>query len=806
MQVSTSWLEEYVTLTLDPQELGDALTMAGLEVEALWNRFDYLDSVLVGKIVAIAPHPNAQRLNLCRVDLGDRMVNVVCGAPNATVGILAACALPGTVMPDGSVLQAGAIRGETSEAMLCSDGELGLGSDRSGIKVLAGEPPPGTPINKALGLADMVYEIGLTPNRSDCLSIIGIAREVAAIQGTPLRHPDLRLPKGSDRIDALTSIEILAPDACPRYTASLLLDVTVAPSPHWLQDRLLSVGLKPINNIVDITNFVMMETGQPLHAFDFDQLEEHRIVVKTAKEGEKFTTLDGKERTLSGDTLMICDGRKAVAVGGVMGGQNSEISAATRRVLIESACFDPVSIRKTAKRFGLSTDASHRFERGVDPEGTLTALQRATQLTAELGRARRVSGLLDDHPRPAQRRVLDVTADDINRRLGTQLDADAMQRYLTAVDFDTASSGDGRFQVTVPSFRVDVSRWEDLSEEIARLHGYDRIATTYPKIPAEGRRADAERRNRDRMRSQMAALGFAEAITYSFIHRASGDRLRLAPDDRCRRFVEILNPLTDDQSVLRTSLIPGLLEAMKRNLDAQVRDLRLFEMGRVFFNAETADQQPEEIEMLAFLWTGDRYRSQWSTKEAACDFFDLKGAAESLLASLDITGVCFSALAPVDGPFLRPGHAARITLDETRIGRMGELHPLVQQAYGLRQTAFLCEMSVPALLAHIPGETTAQPIARYPAVSRDITLILDAAQETGAITRFVDNLDEPLLERSHLFDVYAGDPIPDGKKSVSFRLTYRSDQGTLEDATVNQIHTRVSEAVVLAFKAGLPGT
>ena len=398
MKVSLSWLKDYVNIEMDVRDLASALTMVGLEVESVTNPFDYLENVVVGRIVEISPHPNAANLKLCRVDTGDSIVQVVCGAPNIAENILAPLALPGTVFPDGSVLQTCDIRGQLSEGMLCSEKEIELGDNKSGVMVLSGAPEPGTKISEALSLSDFVLEIGLTPNRSDCLSVIGIAREIAAIQKLKIEYPDKQQPDRNKEILKYTSVRIEAPEHCPRYAAALVTDITVSESPFWLRKRLLSIGQRPINNIVDITNFVMMECGQPLHAFDFNRLAENRIVVRTAKKGETFVTLDQKERILDPEMLMICDGKKPVAIAGVMGGLNSEIGNSTKSVLIESAYFNPLSIRKTSKKLGLSTEASYRFERGLDPLGTVKALVRAALLMTEIGNGKLIGGVIDENP------------------------------------------------------------------------------------------------------------------------------------------------------------------------------------------------------------------------------------------------------------------------------------------------------------------------------------------------------------------------------------------------------------------------
>ncbi len=491
MKVSLSWLKDYIAINMDAEQLAEALTMVGLEVESISDRYAYLDSVVVGRIDQVKPHPNTDRLTICRVNTKDRDWSVVCGAPNVQEGMLAPLAKPGTIFPQGFQLEKSVIRGENSQGMLCSEAELGLGIDKSGIMPLDSSLNAGDGLAVALGLSDAVFELDLTPNRPDCLSVIGIAREIAAIQNTTLNYPDYSLDDRQDTISTLTSVVIESPDHCPRYAARLVDNVKVTSSPFWMQDRLLSVGLRPINHIVDITNFVLMETGQPLHAFDFDLLAQNRIVVRTARKDETFITLDKKERTLDPQMLMICDGKGPVAVGGVMGGLNSEIEDTTTRVLIESAYFSPVSIRKTSKTLGLGTDASHRFERGVDPEGTIRAVNRAAKLMVELGQGTLVEGLIDQYPNPQSVKSVSLSTRRTHRLLGINLAAGRIKELLESIEFkvDKISSqdGDDRLDVTAPTFRVDISRPEDLMEEVARLSGYNNIPTSFPEMPAEAR-------------------------------------------------------------------------------------------------------------------------------------------------------------------------------------------------------------------------------------------------------------------------------------------------------------------------------
>ncbi len=788
-------------MTVD--RLAHLLTMTGLEVEAVEERYAYLETVVVGRIAAVAPHPNADRLKLCTVETGSHSCSVVCGAPNAAVGMLAPLALPGTHLPGGLTVAEGTIRGQSSAGMLCSQVELGLGPDGSGLMALPAELVPGQPLHEALGLSDAVMEVSLTPNRADCLSVMGIAREVAGFAGARAKRPEIQLPAGQGDIQKMASVNIEAPDHCPRYAARLVDGITVGPSPFWLKDRLLSVGLRPINNIVDITNLVMLETGQPLHAFDFDQLAEHRIVVRTAAAGERFTTLDGKERVLDSHMLMICDGQKPVAVGGVMGGMNSEIEAGTTRVLIESAYFNPLSIRKTAKKLGLKTDASHRFERGVDPQGTLYALDRAAQLMAELGNGRLVAGCIDVKDSLPATKPIALSAAATNRLLGTAFGRDEMARLLEGIELATQVQDDDTLVVTIPSFRVDISRPQDLMEEVARRAGYDQIPVTFAPLPAVTRPAPKLLTQRRRIRELFTGMGFAEAITYSFVHADSCRRLRLPEGDRRCRQLAILNPLSEDQTVMRTSLIPGLLDAMQRNLARQTRHLKLFETGKIFISRGST-AQPEEIEMLAGLWTGDRTEVAWYAKSEPCDFYDLKGAVEGLLEGLHVRPVAFTRLADAQCAFTQPGASAQILVGGEALGLIGQVHAQTLQAYDLKQNAFVFELDLARLMDHITEERQNRPLPRFPSVSRDVTVIVRKELEAEQLLAYVKEMNASLMEEVRLVDVFDGQPIPRGCKSVSLRMIYRSAEATLEDAAVNQLHKQISDRLVEHFKAELP--
>ncbi len=802
MKVSLSWLKDYVTIDVDVVKLAEALTMAGLEVDGLVDRYAYLDRVVVGRIVEIAPRSHAETLSLCRVDVGNGIKPVVCGATNIKEGDLVPMALPGAQLPSGETIEAGRMRGQASEGMLCSEAELALGMDSSGILLLPETAKPGLGVAVALSLSDTIIEFDLTPNRSDCLSIIGIAREVAAILKTPLKYPKVKLPPGETPIEELSSVTIEAPDHCPRYAARVVTDVNIGPSPFWLQDRLHSVGLRTINNVVDVTNFVLMEMGQPLHAFDFDRLAEHRIVIKTAQEGQAFTTLDGVERTLGSDMLMICDGKGPVALAGIMGGLESEIEDQTTRVLIESAYFNPITTRRTAKRLGLNTESSHRFERGVDPVGVRRALDRAAQLMAELAGGKLAEGVIDVYPRPIPERVIDLSVKRTNRLLGTRLSQDDVGAYLKSVELDVEPLDKDRLRVVPPTFRVDITRPEDLMEEVARLRGYDQIPTTHPVSHVVARKPDKKLRVRDRLWQLLAGCGFLEIVTYSFIRRDACDQLLLHDQDPRRQMVSILNPLTEDQAVMRSSLLPGLLATMYRNSKQRNENLRIFELGKVFLYT-TPDELPEEIEMISGLWTGARHVKTWHSKESKVDFYDMKGVVEAVCAGLNIAGVRFAPLTGTDFPYLRSGYAAQIQVGNERLGAVGELSGEVLRNFGLNQVAYCFDLNFDRLVDHVSEEKRTKALSRFPATTRDMALILSNSIEAQALLDFMEAMGQVLVEGVEIFDIYTGSPIPQGKKSIGLRFTYRSFERSLTDSEVNEIHDTITREVLKKFSARL---
>ncbi|HCY88486.1 MAG TPA: phenylalanine--tRNA ligase subunit beta [Desulfobacteraceae bacterium] len=812
MKVSLSWLRDYIPVDLDPKDLSDRLTMAGLEVDAVENLYDYLDKVVVGRVDEARQHPNADKLTCCAVDTGaGALAPIVCGAPNVREGMLVACALPGAVLPGDFKIKKSKLRGEPSKGMLCSAAELRLDADAAGIMDLDTDAAPGTPLKDALKLNDAVLEIDLTPNRPDCLSLIGVARETGAFiePRAKVTVPEAEFPAhriATESIHDFTRVEIKDPELCPRYTAGMLFDVKVGPSPHWLQARLEAVGLTPINNVVDITNYVMMETGQPLHAFDFDNLAGGKIVVQTAGSEIEFTTLDSKTHKMESEMLMICDGERPVGIAGVMGGENSEISDTTTRVLVESAYFNPVSVRRTAKRTGIGTDASHRFERGVDPEGSLYAMKRAVALMAELCDAKIADGVIDEHPVKHTPVEIDLKTAALNVRLGTDFSADVIAQILESVEFRVEKVDDGRLKVGVPSFRVDVPRHEDLSEEVARLWGYNNIETSYPPVPAKGKVLAPRLILRNKIRQAMTGFSFFEAINYNFIHEASCDRLELSENDARRTVEEILNPISDQMSVLRSTLVPGLLETMRRNTAQQIETLKIFEIGKVFY-ANGKGEQPTEVEMVGALMTGNRTDQTWFSKPAPLDFFELKGVVQGLLDDLFITGAGYERIDDDTCPYFEAGHAARVVCGGKVVGTLGKIAAGVLKTYGLKQDAFVVEMDMAALQAVMPEAIQAQPLPKFPAISRDMTLIVDKGVAVGAILENIREFAEKqaLIEDYFLFDVFEGENIGEGKKSLSFRVVYRSASKTLTEKNIKKIHSLLSGRVLDAFNASLPG-
>jgi phenylalanyl-tRNA synthetase beta chain len=796
MKISLEWLKDYVDLIFPPAELADLLTHSGLEVENLSGWKPQFQGVVVGRLDSFHPHPQSDHLFICKVNDGQRDYSIVCGAPNVKAGWRVALAREGAVLPGEIRIGTNDFHGILSEGMLCSEKELGLSDEASGIMLLDGELPLGAPLDKALPLEDWILELNITPNRSDCLCLFGVAREVAALTGQPLHFPEDQRNEESPTAESLTSVVIDRADLCPRYVAKVILGVKIAPSPFRVRRRLEACGVRAINNIVDVTNYVMLEMGQPLHAFDFDRLEENRIVVRTALPGHTFTTLDGIVRSMPPEALMICDGKKPVALAGVMGGLNSEIQHDTKNILLESAYFDPMGIRRTSKRLGLSTEASLRFERGIDPNGSLYAAERAAGLIWKLGGGSIARGAVDNYPRRIEPVNLSLRVSRVNQILGTSLTAEAIKNYLQSLQMDVRAEGPGSLGITPGTYRVDLTREIDLIEEVARLYGFQKIPITLPAGRVSPEKKTKMQRACERARELMTSFGFWEVINYSFMSPQVLKDSAILGTERQDRALRIQNPLSEDQSVMRTTLIPGLLHTAKTNSHRQNLNMKIYELGRIFFPRE-GEGLPEEVESLAGLLSGLREEESWAKPKGECDFFDLKGALEALFEGLGISGVQFFPDSRL--PFLHPGRACRLKTGGEQVGVMGEIHPNVSELFDLKQKGFLFELDFQKLAEKIIERHSFTPLPRYPSVTRDLAFMVGEEVPAGDLLKTLWQANDGLIKEIRLFDLYQGSPVPPGKKSLAFRLIYQSDDRTLTDQEVNEFHQELVQRLIREY-------
>jgi len=802
MLVSLEWLREYVDFDLTPEQLADKLTMVGLEVKEITSTSTKgLEKVVVGKIVELSQHPNADKLSLCEVNVGaDKNLFIVCGAPNAREGMLSPLAVIGAELPNGMTISPVTIRGVKSYGMLCSEKELNLGNDASGIMDLSPELIPGTPLTEALGLDDIVIDIELTPNRSDCLSIIGIAREVSAITGKPLKKPLISFEEGNTEASSLTSVTINDPDLCPRYSARLVLGVKIGPSPYWMRRRLESIGLRSISNVVDVTNYVLMEIGHPLHAFDFDKLTEKRIVVRRPSVDENITTLDEQERKLDKDMLVIADAKRPVAVAGVMGGSGSDVTESTVNVLIESAYFNPVNISKTAKALGMHTEASHRFERGSDIEGLIIALNRTAQLIQQLGGGEICSGIVDTYPAPKEKAVVNLRPQRANSILGTDLKAEEIQKYLQSIEFQVDSDGNN-LKVTVPTFRPDVYREIDLIEEIARLYGYENIPVTMPasEIPpiSEPEHLTMSKRDfRNRLRNTLNACGLMEVLNYSFHGSDAFDKLRLEEDSKYQNALRLRNPLSENQSVIRTTLLSVLFENIAYNINRRTTDICIFEIGRVF-HPKAENKQPDEPEFISGAITGLLNAQTWNQPTRTVDFFDVKGIVESILEEL---AICDYQLNPTSLPPFQSGRSAELIINGVSIGIFGEIRRDVLESYDIDQDVYMFELNFNELMSYSMMRTF-QSLPIFPSVYRDMALVLPYDVSVSQVNELIKT--GSLVKNVNLFDVYKGKQIPDHKKSLAFSIEYYSPDRTLTDEEVDTVNQKIVSMLAEKFGAEL---
>jgi len=792
MRAPISWLREYVKIDIPIAELAHRLTMAGAEVGAMetiggWN------NIAIGEVVAVEPHPQADRLKLATVNLGKESLTVVCGAPNVAAGQKVPFARVGAELidPDSGKmlkLKKAKIRGVESAGMVCSERELGISDRHEGIMVLPPDAPVGTPLNEYMG--DTILDLDITPNRPDLLSVLGIAREVAALTGKRSSPPDTGYEEAGESIDGKASVEIADPDLCPRYCASLITGVKIGPSPAWMEQRLIAAGMRPINNIVDVTNYVMLEFGQPLHAFDFDNIADRRIIVRRAS-NEKMRTLDGAARDLSNDMLVIADGMGPVAVAGVMGGAESEVTEATTSILLESANFNPASIRRTSSAFKLRSEASLRFEKGLSPELPLPALRRATQLMAQLSGGRVARGVIDVYPGKRALKPITLTARQVERVLGVSIPIKRIMSIFESLGLDCSLTGTDEIAVEIPYWRTDLNLAEDLVEEIARIIGYDELPITLPSGAIPEVEPDPLRTLKEKARDILVGCGIQEVITYSL---TSSDMLnkvtaRTAP-------LKVANPITLEQEYLRTTLQPGLLKTLSANEKHEDDRLLLFEVGKVYLQRK--EDLPEEREMACGVMCGKRLGHFWRGESELIDFFDAKGIVEALIQRLGIT----AAFTPSDNGILIPGRQAAIVVDGDDVGVVGELHPRVAESFDIAtRPVCLFEIDVQRLLPAIESARIYSPIPRFPTSVRDIALVVDIGTPAQVITDIIRGF--PLVAEVNIFDVYTGEQVPGGKKSLAFRITYRSMERTLTDDEVNQVQQKILDRLAKELGATL---
>ncbi|MFQ5865102.1 MAG: phenylalanine--tRNA ligase subunit beta [bacterium] len=772
MKVTIDWLKSYVDINYSPEELANTLTMLGLEVDALEYQSRDFDGVVVGQIIRKVNHRNSKHLWVCDVDIGKKKLSIVCGAPNVQVGQKVPVAPEGTSLPSGKTIKINNIRGVESQGMICSEAELGISSRSEQIMVLEKHAEVGRKLKDVLGQGEVVIDIDVTPNRPDCFGVIGLARDIAAVAGVNLRKPKTKVNEREPSITELINIEVLDPEKCPRYTARFIGNVSLKPSPWWLTQRLEAVGIRSINNVVDVTNFVMMETGQPLHAFDYDLLKGKKIIVKTATNGEKFTTLDEKSHTLSSSCLMICDGERAVAIGGIMGGQNSEVSDNTKNILLESAYFDPVSIRRTSKFLDVSTESSRRFERGTDPNGLIYALDRAAQLMADLSGGDIAKGIIDVYPNPIKPKKIVLRPERVQHVLGKKISANEIKSLMCSLELKISENKN--LEVEVPTFRPDITREADLIEEVARVHGYDNIPADTTALIEQLESKDLLENFTRNLRLTLNSCGFSEVITYSMTSRRYA-QLCLSGNE----IVEVTNPISEELGCLRPSLIPGLLNVIRWNMNRNNRDLKIFEIGNVFCAQKESDIL--ESTKVAGALTGLATEANWASKPKQVDFFDVKGSMDTLLKRNFITNWEY---VPHKSD-LTERQALDLEIDKKYLGFFGQLKKELLEEFDIEQPVFVFELDFSLLKNAVDWHRVYSPIPKYPAIKRDIAVVVDNQIAAANIEREIRLHGGQFIQNVRLFDVYIGEQVGSGLKSLAFSLTFYSSKGTLTEKEVD---------------------
>ena len=781
MKVSLKWLKDYVDVTLQPAELARLLTMAGMEVKSTQIIGGNWDNVFVGQIKEVGPHPNADRLRLATVDLGTEQVTVVCGAPNLRVGDKVPFARVGAQLYDGhtgvkSVLKPAKIRGFLSAGMACSEKELGLSGDHSGLLILPADAPLGTPLAAYLG--DAIFNLEITPNRPDCLSVIGIAREVAALTGHAVKLPDDNYPEVEPSVGEQVSVEIQAPDLCPRYAATLIKGIKIGESPSWMQQRLVAGGMRPINNIVDITNFVMLEMGQPLHSFDYSLIRGKKIFVRRAGPGEKMTTLDNTERSLVSDTLVIADTDRAVAVAGVMGGANTEVEDTTTSILLEAANFNPVSIHYTARTLAMPSEASNRFERGIRPELAIPALKRATRLIKEIAGGEIAKGIVDIFPGKKDPQPILLSTRHVNRLLGIEFSRDQVVDTLTSLGFECRlSAEDTDLMATPPYWRSDIRFAEDLIEEVARIAGYDKIPNTMLAVPIPRQDPVPVLNLKRQVRDALVNCGFDEVVTPSLIGMEA--LKKLTPEANEPPALRLANPMTAEQEYLRPTLRAHMLTVLANNQRFAEGPLRLVELGKTYLSR--VDDLPDERETVCCAISGPRVQKWWQGGGDVSDFYFVKGIVEVVLRALNIEATFEAA----SDPTFHLNNQAAVCVGEKKLGIIGEIHPKVRENFEISGTAYLLELDIPEFPPIAGATRVYKPVPRFPTMTRDIALVVGLEVTNGQVLDIIRKF--PLVDSLALFDVYSGEQVPPGKKSLAYRLTFLSPSKTLTDEAVGSV-------------------
>ncbi|MBS3811443.1 MAG: phenylalanine--tRNA ligase subunit beta [Halanaerobiales bacterium] len=799
MQVPYNWLKTYIDFPYSPFELSDKLTMAGLEVEEVDYLGEGLENIIIGEIIEIKDHPNADKLKICRIDIKEKTLQMITGAPNIKMNIKVPIAGVGVTLPTGMEIEKTTIRGEISEGMICSKDELGLQEKRaSGIMVLSDQAKKGEKFIKYQGLDEYVYKLDLTPNYARCLGMIGVAREVKAMQDDDLsiKYPKIDINETKDqKTDQIAEIKIDDENLCPRYAGLIIKDVKIKPSPKWIQNRLRAAGIRPINNIVDITNYVLLEYNQPLHAFDLNKIKDNKIIVRRAKEKESVTTLDGVERCLDEQTLVITDPQKIIAIAGVMGAANSEVTENTTDIFLEAAYFNPTNIRKTARKLALPSEASHRFERGIDIENVVTAGRRAAFLMQEYAEGQVLVGVIDNYPLTYQENIVKVEISKINRLLGISLDKDEIEDMLNRLKIETIKKEKDCLKFKVPSYRNDIKEDADIIEEVARIYGYNNIFSTIPRSNQVGTRTRIQKIEK-KIKNVMNATGLDEIITFSLTGSDDYRKLDLPLDHRYRDWVSIKNPLNKDFGLLRTSLIPGLIEAMSTNAKRQIEELKYFEIGRVFFN-QGKNERPLEKTKLSAGSMGS-VQDRWDLD--APDFYYLKGVLEEFFKKLNID----KNIKYLTGsqPFYHPGRAADIFYKDKKIGILGELKQEIIEQYDLKERSAVLEIDLMTIFEEVEiGDYLFEMLPKYPAVVRDLAVMLSEDIPMMEVLNLINSQGQDILKDTELFDIYQGEQIPKGKKSIAFKLLFQAKDRTLTDQEVNSVVNQIIEKLKNKYEA-----